>query len=97
MRRSCQTMRVVDRLAGLAIPDDGGLALVGDADGGEVLGRTWARPSASTATPICDAQISPGSCSTQPVARKDLVNSFCATARMAPSWSNTMARELVVP
>ena len=28
---------VVDRLAGLAIPDDGGLALVGDADRGDVL------------------------------------------------------------
>ena len=28
--------RVVDRLAGLAIPDDGRLALVGDADGGDV-------------------------------------------------------------
>ena len=28
--------RVVDRLPGLAIPHDGGLALVGDADGGDV-------------------------------------------------------------
>ena len=61
------------------------------------LGRTWARPSASTATPICEAQISLGSCSTQPAAGKICVNSFCATALMAPSWSNTMARELVVP
>ena len=30
---------VVDRLAGLAVPDDDGLALVGDADGRDVLGR----------------------------------------------------------
>ena len=30
--------RVADRLAGFAIPDDGGLALVGDADGGDVGG-----------------------------------------------------------
>jgi hypothetical protein len=30
-------------------------------------------------------------------AGKICVNSFCATALMAPSWSNTMARELVVP
>ena len=29
----------VDRFAGLAIPDDGGLALVGDADGGDICGR----------------------------------------------------------
>ena len=29
--------RVVDRLAGLAVPDDGRFALVGDADGGDVL------------------------------------------------------------
>ena len=28
---------VADRLAGLAVPDDGGFALVGDADGGDVL------------------------------------------------------------
>ena len=33
---------VVDRLAGVAIPDDGGLALVGDADGGEVGGAEGA-------------------------------------------------------
>ena len=30
---------VVDRLAGVPVPDDGGLALVGDADGGDVGGR----------------------------------------------------------
>ena len=35
---------VVDRLAGLAIPDDGRLALVGDADGGDVLGRQTRAP-----------------------------------------------------
>jgi hypothetical protein len=29
---------VVDRFAGLAIPDDGGLALIGDAHGGQVAG-----------------------------------------------------------
>ena len=29
---------VVDRLAGVAIPEDGGFALVGDADGGDVAG-----------------------------------------------------------
>ena len=90
--------RVVDRLAGRAVPDDRRLALVGDADRGDVARRAPARgPSASTATPICDAQISCGSCSTQPGCGKICVNSFCATARIAPSWSKTMARELVVP
>ena len=61
---------VVNGFAGLAIPDHGRLALVRDADGRDVFGRTWARPSASTATPICDAQISCGSCSTQPACGK---------------------------
>ena len=36
MRRSCHTMAGVDGLAGVAVPDDGGLALVGDADGGHL-------------------------------------------------------------
>ena len=36
--------RVVDGLAGLAIPDDRGLALVGDADGGDVA-RPELRPA----------------------------------------------------
>ena len=35
--------RVVDRLAGLAVPDDGRLALVGDADGGDVRRRASPR------------------------------------------------------
>ena len=29
---------MVDRLAGVAVPHDGGLALVGNADGGDILG-----------------------------------------------------------
>ena len=36
VRRSCQTMALCDRLAGLAVPDDRRLALVGDADRGDV-------------------------------------------------------------
>src|SRR5947208_488741 len=55
-------------------------------------GRTCARPSASTATPICDAQISCGSCSTHPGEGKICVNSFWATPRTAPLWSKTIAR-----
>src|SRR5262245_33858243 len=61
------------------------------------FGRTWARPSASTATPICDAQISCGSCSTHPGDGNICLNSFCAIARIAPSRSKRMARELCVP
>ena len=77
--------RVGDRLAGRAIPDDGGLALVGDADRGDVArARCPARASASPATAICVAQISSGSCSTQPGCGKIWRNSFCATARIAP-------------
>ena len=67
---------VVNRFAGLAIPDDGRFALVRDADGGDVLGAHLGPPSASTATPICDAQISCGSCSTHPGAGNICVNSF---------------------
>ena len=48
-------------------------------------GRTCARPSASIATAICVAQISCGSCSTQPGFGKICVNSFCATETIAPS------------
>ena len=60
-------------------------------------GATPARPSASAATPTCDAQISCGSCSTQPGFGKCWVNSFCAIAFGRPSRSNRIARELVVP
>ena len=61
------------------------------------FGRTCAWPSASATTPISVAQISCGSCSTQPACGKICRNSFCATPRIAPSRSKTMARELVVP
>ena len=65
--------RVVDRLAGLAVPDDGRLALVGDADarpcrpGARARGRAL-RPPRRSATPRSRC----GSCSTQPARRKDL-------------------------
>src|SRR5690606_25522185 len=41
--------------------------------------------------------ISAASCSTHPGCGKCCVNSRWATARMAPAWSNSIARELVVP
>jgi hypothetical protein len=56
-----------------------------------------ARARASFATATCVAQISSASCSTHPGCGKIWVNSFCATATIPPSASNTMARELVVP
>ena len=37
--RLCQTMALRDGLAGVPVPDDGRLALVGDADGRDVGGR----------------------------------------------------------
>ena len=59
----------------------------------------WA-PSEATAsiiTPDSVAQISIGSCSTQPGCGKCCVNSFWLTDRALPSWSKTMARLLLVP
>src|SRR2546421_8854465 len=53
--------------------------------------------SASVAVCNCVAQISVASCSTQPGLGKIWRNSFCADATTLPLWSNTMARELVVP
>ena len=98
VRRSCQTMALQTGCAGRAVPDDGRFALVGDADGGDVARRSC-RPAAmaSAATAICDAQISSGSCSTQPGCGKICGNSRWATAATAPPWSKRMARELVVP
>ena len=75
---------VVDGLAGGAVPDDGGFALVGDADGGDVAGLHSALAKASRATAICDAAISSGSCSTHPGWGKICVNSRWATDRTAP-------------
>ena len=57
---------VVDRPAVDAIPDDRGLALVGDADAGDVLGAEPALAIASRTVATTADQISSGSCSTQP-------------------------------
>ena len=90
--------RIRDRLARRAIPEHRRLALVGDADGREIARRRCrAFASASCMTPDCVAQISIGSCSTHPGCGKICRNSCCATARTVPAWSNTSARELVVP
>ncbi len=67
VRRSCQTMALWIGFAGRLVPDHHRLALVGDADAGDV-GRLdlglCAAPSCRPPTTLC--QISSGSCSTQP-------------------------------
>ena len=52
---------------------------------------------ASAITAASEAQISMGSCSTQPGWGKYWVNSCWATEQMFPSWSKTMALEELVP
>jgi hypothetical protein len=94
VRRSCQRWHW--RWAGRwRAPDR--VPLVGDADGRDIAGPAPAMASASCNTPDWLAQISVASCSTQPGCGKTWRNSRCATPRMLPSRSNTMARELVVP
>ena len=52
---------------------------------------------ASAMTAASEDQISLGSCSTHPGWGKCWVNSFWATERMFPPWSNTIALEELVP
>ena len=91
--------RVVDRLAGLAVPDDGGLALVGDADGGDVVAAdAERRPSASVATAICvRPDLARGRARPSPAAGRSGGTRAGRPRRWPPSWSKTIARELVVP
>ena len=88
----------VHGLPGGAVPHHGGLALVGDADRGDVLcrrGRPSPAPRGRSA--MVEVQMSSGSCSTQPEAGKCCGNSCCAVAAIEMSPRNTMAREDVVP
>ena len=90
---------VVHRLAGAAVPQHGGLALVGDADRGQV-GRGRGRPARSA---LVDARLRrcarsrPASCSTQPGRGKICRCSRWSTATIAPAASKTMHRDEVVP
>jgi hypothetical protein len=77
--------RVMDGTARLAVPDDGGLALVRDPDRVDVEGWSRAFVRTSAATPNCVAQIVEASCSTQPGCGKICGNSFCATATGVPT------------
>ncbi len=70
---------VVDRLARCAVPEHGGLALVGDADGGDVIGRdAGLGQGRADDLHAFASQISSGSCSTQPLCGK-----ICSCSR----WS----------
>ena len=60
-------------------------------------GRAWARLRASTATLICELQISSGLCSTQPGLRKYLLKFALCYRHDRALRSKTIARELVVP
>ena len=89
---------VVDRLAGGAVPEHRGLALIGDADAGDVSGgkpRLRHRRRARSRPTAC--QISSGSCSTRPGAGKICRSSCCAVASGRSAASNAIARVEVVP
>jgi hypothetical protein len=64
VRRSCQTMALCTGRAGLAVPEHHGLALVGDADGRDGARAPFARAARTVESVV--AQITSGSCSTQP-------------------------------
>ena len=77
---------VMDGLAGSAVPDDGGLALIGDADGRDVCGASARRGPARSGRPRAGwTRFRSGSCSTQPACGKICGNSFWALARIAPA------------
>ena len=67
VRRHCQTIARWIGRAGRALPDDRRLALVGDADRGDLgAGHAAPRPAPRRAASPIVVQISSGSCSTQP-------------------------------
>ena len=76
---------VVDRLAGLAVPDDGRLALIGDADGGDVAAVERRLSPGLRGRPRAGyCQISSGSCSTQPACGEDLAEFLLRDGADAP-------------
>ena len=89
--------RVVHRLAGRPVPDQRGLALVGDPDGGDVRGLRSALASAPAVTSRVLSQISFASCSTQPARGKICSCSFWSTSTTRPSRLKIMHRVEVVP
>ena len=97
VRRSCQTMAWWTGLPVRAIPHDGGLALVGDADGGDV---------ARALTPALRqrlAQRADGACPDvlgvvlDPAGGGKMLREFLLRRAATEVRRNTMAREEVVP
>ena len=89
----------VQRPAGAAVPGHDGLALVGDADGGDRLAGV-AHGGADLAEHVDDARprSRSASCSTQPGLGEVLGELPVGRARSAgPCWSKAMARTPVVP
>ena len=97
--RLCQTMALATGRPRVALPEDRGLALIGDADRGEVGRRdAGACAIASRAVASCDVQIASGSCSTCPGPGNSCGNSCCADRHdRCRARSNTIARLDVVP
>ena len=98
VRRSCQTMALWIGCAGRAVPDHGGLALVGDADGGDVAGgEAGARQGLAGDGELRVARSPAGRARPSRGAGKICRNSRCADGDRRRRSSKTMARELVVP
>ena len=90
--------RVVVGPAGPPVPHDRGLALVGDAERGEVGGLQAGLRRARSGSPRCvRSQISIGLCSTQPACGRICSCSSWWRATSLPPWSKIMNRVLVVP
>lgn len=88
---------VVNRLAGGLVPHHRRFALVGDADGGDVmpgqvrLGQRGADDLAGVVPDLGGVMLNPAACG------KICSCSICPEDTMLPLWSKTMARVLVVP
>ena len=87
------------RLAGLPVPHDGGLPLVGDADGGEIGGAPGRARSRPAATTVCGAlpDLAAGRARPSRPAAGSGGARAAPVPTSAPEWSNTMHRVLVVP
>jgi hypothetical protein len=87
----------MQRAAGLTVPQEGGFALVGDANRGEVARREIGTRQGG-ADHLIGVVEDLGRVVLDPAGlRIDLLVLFCATETMSPFLSNTMKRELVVP
>ena len=99
VRRSCQTIALRDRPAGGALPQHRRLALVGDADRGDVARAPSPRAGERLAQHArdCVAQISSGRARPSRAAGRSGGTPAARRRRPCPRRSKTIARELVVP